>query len=158
MPDTPAPMSVPDAIYHTVHGYPGGVAALAARMGLPAGTLNHKANPNNATHHLHPAELVAMQQLSGNVAVLHAMAAALGYTCTPALPDRSEGDPVDAFMHQAAAQGKYVAAVADAMRTPTPTPNEVSRVARMAEDLIDTTTALLSVLRGRMRKAPGGES
>ena len=61
-------------------------------------------------------------------------------------------------MLQAAAQGKYVAAAADAMRTPTPTPNEVSRVARMAEDLIDTTTALLSVLRGRMRKAPGGEA
>ena len=89
---------------------------------------------------------------------VHAMAAALGYTCTPALPDRSEGDPVDAFMHQAAAQGKYVAAVADAMLVPAPSRNEVNRVARMAEDLIDTTTALLSVLRGRMRKAPGGES
>lgn len=99
-----------------------------------------------------------MQQLSGNAAVLHAMAAALGYTCTPALPDRSEGDSVDAFMHQAAAQGKYVAAVADAMLVPAPSRNEVNRVARMAEDLIDTTTALLSVLRGRMRKAPGGEA
>ena len=61
-------------------------------------------------------------------------------------------------MHQAAAQGKYVAAVADAMLVPAPSRNEVNRVARMAEDLIDTTTALLSVLRGRMRKAPGGES
>ena len=65
---------------------------------------------------------------------------------------------VDAFMHQAAAQGKYVAAMADAMLVPAPSRNEVNRVARMAEDLIDTTTALLSVLRGRMRKAPGGES
>ena len=76
MPDTPAPMSVPDAIYHTVHGYPGGVAALAARMGLPAGTLNHKANPNNATHHMRPDELVAMQHMSGNAMVLTVMAAA----------------------------------------------------------------------------------
>ena len=41
---------------------------------------------------------------------------------------------------------------------PAPSRNEVNRVARLAEDLIDTTTALLSVLRGRMRKAPGGES
>ena len=70
--------TVADAIYHTVHGYPGGVVALAARMGVSPNTLTHKANPNNATHHLHPAELVAMQQLSGNAAVLHAMAAALG--------------------------------------------------------------------------------
>ena len=126
------------------------VPALAQRMGVSANTLQHKLNPNNATHHLHPAELVAMQQLSGNAAVLHAMAAALGYTCIPAVADQSGGDPVDAFMHQAAAQGKYVAAVADAMLVPAPSRNEVNRVARMAEDLIDTTTALLSVLRGRM--------
>lgn len=156
LPDMPQALTVADAIYHTVHGYPGGVVALAARMGVSPNTLTHKANPNNATHHLHPAELVAMQQLSGNAAVLHAMAAALGYTCIPAVADQSGGDPVDAFMLQAAAQGKYVAAVADAMRTPTPTPNEVSRVARLAEDLIDATTSLLAVLRGRMRKAPGG--
>ena len=158
VPNKPMGMSIDDAIYHTVHGYPGGVVALAAPMGVSANTLTHKANPNNATHHLHPAELVAMQQLSGNAAVLHAMAAALGYTCIPAVADQSGGDPVDAFMHQAAAQGKYVAAVADAMLVPAPSRNEVNRVARMAEDLIDTTTALLSVLRGRMRKAPGGES
>ena len=31
-------------------------------------------------------------------------------------------------------------------------------LARLAEDLIDATTSLLAVLRGRMRKAPGGES
>lgn len=158
LPDMPQALTVADAIYHTVHGYPGGVVALAARMGVSPNTLTHKANPNNATHHLHPAELVAMQQLSGNAAVLHAMAAALGYTCIPAVADQSGGDPVDAFMHQAAAQGKYVAAVADAMLVPAPSRNEVNRVARMAEDLIDTTTALLSVLRGRMRKAPEGES
>ena len=156
LPDMPQALTVADAIYHTVHGYPGGVVALAARMGVSPNTLTHKANPNNATHHLHPAELVAMQQLSGNAAVLHAMAAALGYTCIPAVADQSGGDPVDAFMLQAAAQGKYVAAAADAHANAHA--NEVNRVARMAEDLIDTTTALLSVLRGRMRKAPGGES
>ena len=151
-------MDVLDAALLIAQEVPGGVPALAQRMGVSANTLQHKLNPNNTTHHLHPRELVAMQYLSGDASVLHAMAAALGYTCTPALPDRSEGDPVDAFMHQAAAQGKYVAAVADAMLVPAPSCNEVNRVARMAEDLIDTTAALLSVLRGRMRKAPGGES
>lgn len=36
VPDMPQGLSVQDAIYHTVHGYPGGVAAIAARMGVSA--------------------------------------------------------------------------------------------------------------------------
>ena len=86
VPDMPEGLSVEDAIYHTVHGYPGGVTALAARMGVSANTLTHKANPNNSTHHLHPRELVAMQYLSGNAAVLQSMAHSLRYTCTPLQP------------------------------------------------------------------------
>lgn len=91
MPDTPQLMSVPDAIYHTVHNYPGGVAALAARMGLVVGTLTHKANPNEDKHFMRPGELVAMQHFSGDASVLMAMAAALGYTVTRATPDQSGG-------------------------------------------------------------------
>src|SRR5690606_31682754 len=51
-PDRPAPMAIDDAVYRVVHDAPGGVAGLAARMGVPASTLTHKANPNNATHHM----------------------------------------------------------------------------------------------------------
>ena len=41
VPDTQGGMSVEDAIYHTVHSYPGGVTALAARMGVSPNTLAH---------------------------------------------------------------------------------------------------------------------
>jgi hypothetical protein len=156
LPDMPVGMTVQDAAYHTVHGYPGGVAALAVRMGVSANTLTHKANPNNDTHHLRPDELVAMQALSGNYAVLHAMAAALGHVCSPAMPDQSEGDPVEVFMAQQRAQGEYSAALADAMLVEHPTPNAVRRVAAMAQDLIAKTGHQVAVLRGRMRKTPGG--
>ena len=155
LPDTPQGLTVPDAVYHTVHGYPGGVVALAARMGVSANTLTHKANPNNDTHHMRPDELVAMQALSGNCAVLHAMAAALGFVCTPSVPDQSDGDPVEAFMLQQRAQGEYSAAVADALLLDQPTPNAVRRVDAMAQDLIAKTGHQVAVLRGRMRKAPG---
>lgn len=156
MPDIPRGLTVADAAYHTVHGYPGGVAALAVRMGMPASTLTHKANPNNDTHHMRPDELVAMQALSGNYAVLHAMAAALGFVCTPSVPDQSDGDPVEVFMLQQRAQGEYSAAVADALLLDQPTPNAVRRVDAMAQDLIAKTGHQVAVLRGRMRKAPGG--
>jgi hypothetical protein len=37
-----------------------------------------------------------------------------------------------------------------------PTPNAVRRVAAMAQDLIAKTGHQVAVLRGRMRKTPGG--
>ena len=150
----PEGMSLEDAAYHTAHGYPGGVAALAVRMGLPANTLTHKVNPRNETHFLRPPELISLQALSGNAAVLHSMARTLGYVCTPAAPDEADGDPVEAFMHLQRAQGEYTAAVADAMLTRHPTPNAVRRVEVMAQDVLARTGHLVAVLRGRMRKAP----
>ncbi len=149
-------LNVLDAAYHAAHGYPGGVAALAVRMGMSANTLNHKLNPNTPTHHLSLAEAMSLQVMTGDVAVLQAMAAALGYTCVPCVADQSGGDPVDAFMLLAHAQGEYMAAAADAMRLDSPSANAVRRVAAAAENAVDATNALLAVLRSRMRKAPGG--
>lgn len=152
----PVGLTVADAVYHTVHGYPGGVAALAARMGVSANTLTHKANPNNDTHHMRPDELVAIQVFSGSYSVLHAMAAALGHSATPAAADQSDGDPVEAFMLEQRAQGEYSAAVADALLTECPTPNAVRRVDAMAQDLIAKVGHQVAVLRGRMRPVPKG--
>lgn len=152
----PQGMSVEDAIYHTVHGYPGGVVALAARMGVSSNTLTHKANPNNTTHYLHPRELVAMQYLSGNTEVLHAMAAQLGYTCTTAMPDQSGGDPVEDFMRLQVAFSDLVRAVADPLsgQRDAVTSNEMRRADAMAGDLHTAIGHMLASLRGRMRPAP----
>lgn len=43
-------MNLPDALYHLVHDYPGGVDALAARMHLAPSTLQSMANPNLPSH------------------------------------------------------------------------------------------------------------
>ena len=160
MPDTPQVMSVPDAIYHTVHGYPGGVAALAARMGLPVGTLTHKANPNNTNHYVRPDELVALQHFSGNVAVLMAMAAALGCTVARATPDQSGA-------HLGAALVRFQVEVADLVRavgepaerlaeSPAAhaTGNELRRVEYHAQEAQAAMTHMVGALRGRLRRAP----
>ena len=160
IPDTPAPMSVPDAIYHTVHGYPGGVAALATRMGLPAGTLNHKANPNNATHYMRPDELVAMQHMSGNAMVLTVMAAALGYTVTRATPDQSGGRPVQALVRLQVEVADLLRAVADPLDRLDAQPadyitgTELRRVEYHAQELSAALAHLVASLRARMRPAP----
>lgn len=160
VPDKPVGMSIDDAIYHTVHGYPGGVAALAARMGMSPNTLTHKANPNNTTHHLHPRELVAMQYLSGDATVLHAMAAALGYTCTPCGADQAEGDSVQAFMHMQCSFAELVRSIADPLArmkgdpVKMVTPAEMRRADYVGASHHATVDGALAALRGHMRPLP----
>ena len=160
VPDKPVGMSIDDAIYHTVHGYPGGVVALAARMGVSSNTLTHKVNPNNATHHLHPRELLSMQHLSGDATVLHAMAAALGYTCTRATPDQAEGDPVEAFMHLQCTFSDLIRSVADPLErmrsdpTKMVTGTEMRRADYHAAAHHSTVDDMLAALRAHMRPLP----
>jgi hypothetical protein len=155
-PSRPAGQDILDAVYNTVHGYPGGVTALAARMGIPVNTLTHKANPNTTTHQPNPRELIAMQAFSGNFAVLHAMAEALGHTCTLATPDQSGADPVEALMRLHSVFADYVRATADAVREGegAVTGNQVRRADYAAQEVIAAVGHVMALLRGRMRKAP----
>lgn len=164
VPDMPRGMTVEDAIYHTVHGYPGGVVALAARMGVSANTLTHKANPNNTTHHMHPRELVALQHMSGDAAVLHAMAAALGYTAQRATPDQADGDMVEASMRLQVAFADLMRAVADPLARVAVEPgkpvtgNEVRRAEYQGHELHAALAHMLAAMRSHMRALPrGGE-
>ncbi len=145
-----------DAAYHTAHGYPGGIAALALRMGVSANTLTHKVNPANTTHHLTLREAQAMQTLSGNLAILHAMADALGHVCTPATPDRDGGEPVDTVMRLQMAHADFLHALADAVRAGDArvTPNQARRADHHAQELIACIGHAMAMLRGLMRQAP----
>lgn len=150
-----------DAIYHTVHNFPGGVTALAARMGVKPSTLTHKANPNNDTHHLHPQELVALQHMSGDASVLFAMAAALGYTVQRATPDQTDGDMVEATMRLQVEFADLIRAAADplarvAVRPAQPiTGNEMRRAEYHANEVQAAMAHMLAALRAHMRRAPG---
>jgi len=72
-------MNVKDAAYMTGHHYPGGVPALAVRMGMDARELSRKLNPNNAQA-LSLDEAVALMALSGDHRILYAMADELDET------------------------------------------------------------------------------
>lgn len=64
-----AGMNLGDIAYHLAHDYPGGVPALAARMGKNPTVLMHKLNPNNTTHHLTAHELDALDDITGSTRV-----------------------------------------------------------------------------------------
>ena len=162
--DEPIPPSVHgqdvnDALYQTVHSYPGGVTALAARLGMSPSTLTHKASLTTKTHLMSVPEALAVMHMSGNAAALHAMAEHLGYTCTAALPDQSGGDPVQAFMRLQQAFGDLVRSVADPLaKDKQTTRNEMRRAEAMAGDMHTAIGHVLASLRARMRSEPGASS
>jgi RES domain-containing protein len=57
-------MSINDVIYRIAHGYPGGIKALAARMGKNAAVLQNKVNPNCDTHHPYAEEAAQIADLA----------------------------------------------------------------------------------------------
>lgn len=75
--------SVIDAAYLTAHEYPGGVPALAARMGKNGAVLRHKLNPNDQANHLTVADLMTIMAMTGDHRALHAACMELGYMALP---------------------------------------------------------------------------
>lgn len=146
-------MDVCDAAHLIAQHTPGGVAVLAARMGVNAGTLQNKLNINNTSHHLTLKESVSLQMAANNAAVLQAMAQQLGYTCQRAIPPQDGGDPVEAFMRVEMAKADFSRAVADALHgKDTTSRNEVRRATDMANELFGAVGALMGVLVSRMPK------
>jgi hypothetical protein len=93
--------NVQDAAFHTAHDFPGGVAALAQRMGdVSPNVLNKKVDPRLESHHLRLDESVKIQSITGDFRILQAMAFTLNHMVIP-LPDMHEsGDAslLDDFM------------------------------------------------------------
>lgn len=156
--DMRAPADMADAAYLIAHNHPGGVRVLAERMGVSANTLQNKLNPNNTTHHLTLRESVALQVMSGNPAICMPAAAALGYTCVPALPDQAAGDPVEAFVALQQEVGEFTSAAADAFRggKAMVSRNEIKRLQYRYNELISTLNQLLATAVARV-PAPAEE-
>ena len=163
--NTPSETDVIDAAFLIANHHQGGVRDLAARMGVSANVLQNKLNPNNTTHHLTLRESIALQVMANNPAILHAMAAQLGYTCTPAIPDQSGGDPVEAFMAMQREQGEFTAAAADALQGEftaaaadalhggaQPSRNALRRVKHQANELMAAVGHLVATVAARTPK------
>jgi hypothetical protein len=85
-------MNVLDAFHQTVHGAIGGCEALAVRLGMSAGVLRNKANPNSATNRATLEDADRVMGVTGDHRLLHALAANHGYVCVKIDPDASVPD------------------------------------------------------------------
>ena len=81
-----------------------------------------------------------------------AMAAALGYTCVPALPDQAAGDPVEAFVALQQEVGEFTSAAADAFRggKAMVSRNEIKRLQYRYNELISALNQLLATAAARV--------
>lgn len=146
-------LDVRDAAYHTAHSFPGGVPALAQRMGMSQNTLAHKVSLHNDTHHLSLREAVTMQEVTGDVRILHSMAGALGYACVSLRTD-SAGSTLAEVMHMAKEFGDVLESINSAVADGRVTPNEMQDCERQAAELMAALNNVLATVRGMMPKAP----
>ncbi|WP_174874189.1 phage regulatory CII family protein [Vogesella oryzae] len=99
-------MDVLSAARGVASRFPGGIAGLAAAMGMSAKVLANKLNPHNDTHHLRLDEALEMSVIANDPAVLFAYAEQLGFVCMPAtFGKHCEGSPLRALSGFMAAQG-----------------------------------------------------
>jgi hypothetical protein len=145
-------MDLLDAAYHTGHQYPGGIPALAARMGLSQNVLASKLNLNSDTHHLTLRQAQTMMDVTDNDAILYSMAEHRGYDLVRTIPANTErADSL--FWQAAAAFAQLQEAVADAMQNGV-TRNSLRRVSNQASDAMAHMHNLVGAVAAQLPPAP----
>ena len=152
LPPTLPGLDVADAAYHLAHDYPGGVPALAQRMGMSQHTLAHKVDLHCTTHHLSLVEAVKMQGVARDARVLQAMGAALGYVCINAQPRTGGGFTLGQAVRLAREFADVLASVERAVDDGIVTPNEMQDCERQAAELMGAVNDVLGALRAMMPK------
>lgn len=144
-------LDVLDAAYHSAHEYPGGVPAVAQRMGMSPNTLQHKVSLTNDTHHLSLREAVALQEVTADARILHAMAGSLGYACVSLHADE-QSTTLAQVMQMAKEFGDVLESVNTAVADGTVTPNEMRDCENQAAELIAAVNGVLAAVRSMMPK------
>ncbi len=137
------------AIYQTAHDYPGGVPALAKRLGgCNAGTLQNKVDPAMQGHRLNIYEARAIMLATGDHRILKALADDLGYVLIP-VGDRqgtSDVDLLTAYAQLDKERGDVGQRLREALEDGRLTYEEVRRVRREAREEIEALQELLARL------------
>lgn len=123
-------MKTDDALYHAVHGYSGGVAELAGRMGIAAPTLYGMANPNEAGHGWTLKHVRSVLAFTGDLRPLHALCEEHGGVFVPTVREVASGEARDAMVCLAKEFGDVAVRFAKA--------HEDGQITRREADAFDT--------------------
>lgn len=140
-------MNIIDAAYRTVHDYPGGSVALGPRVGISDAVLRNKVNPNNGTHHLTLAEASCVMGITGDHAILRALADEHGYVLVAIGEATGECSVLERLLSVDGAKGDLAQAIREAVADDVITANELQRINRAGDQLQETLIILLRKLR-----------
>jgi hypothetical protein len=148
-------MHILDAALQTVSDYPGGAASLAPRVGLSAGVLSNKVNPNCTTNHLSLVEANRLMSVTGDHAILQALAAEHGYALVKINdPDGGLG-VLHGMLDLGVAEGEFSRELHDALADGRITANEMSALGKAALAYQGTLIGLLHRLRDEHARHAG---
>lgn len=147
-----AEMSLQDRLYHLGHDYPGGVPALAQRMGKNPTVLMHKLNPHNTTHHITAHELDALDDLTGTLQIAEYFAHKRGYLLVPGLDpaECGQAELMQAFIEVNIKWGAYCSEFQIAMADGKVTKEEWKAIKRrgvaLRQELVSLTDRILMMV------------
>lgn len=145
-------MDLLDVIHEAAHGYPGGVEAIAARMGKNPGTMRKKLLPNEDTHDLTVKELRKIVDYCDTDRVAQAFADERGLMCIkkPDFEALSDKEILDLFLDLAAQQGEWAREISKAMASGEIDWNELVKIRKEYDEFITAAAEVMNRLQSFM--------
>jgi hypothetical protein len=141
-------MSIIDTVYRVAHAYPGGIPALAVRMGISKHVLQNKVNPNNDTHKLNVEEAAAIADLADCDDIAKAFAERRNMVCIPIASHEGGSDMelLDLFLAEGKEKGEWNDVVKTALSDGRVDPGEFARINKEFMDYCAAGAELMSRL------------
>jgi hypothetical protein len=147
-------MNILDTLYKTAHDFAGGCEALAQRLGMSAQVLRNKVNPNSASNTASLEDADRIMAITGNHAVLHALARNHGYVCVRVENDCAASDMavLELVMQVWAASGDVGAEVHATLADGIVEQHEIVRVEAAVYRVNQALNQMVARLRGMAQK------
>lgn len=145
-------MDLFDIIHEEAHSYPGGVEALARRMGKNPGTLRKKLLPNEDSHDLTVKELRQIVAFRNTDRVAQGFAADRGLMCV-SMPDfeaLSDKEILDLFLDLQAQQGEWANEIRKAMQNGEIDWDELAKIRKEYNEFITAAAEVMNRLQSFM--------
>ena len=146
-------MSITDTVYRVAHAFPGGIPALAVRMGISKHVLQNKVNPNNDTHKLSAEEAAQIADLADCDEVAKAFAARRNMICVPIVEHEGASDMeiLDLVIAMNKAESELLEEVRKAVSDGKVDEKEITAIRKEAREHMAAIAELVCRLEGMVR-------
>ncbi len=149
-------MNILDTIYHVAYSYPGGVPALAARMGKNPVVMNSKLNTNINTHHVNVEEAAMIADFADSDEIAKAFAGQRNMVCIPLVEHEgiSDMELLDLFLKQEKEKGEWSAEIQTALADGAVDQKEMKRIQKEFMEFCTAGAELMSRLESMVPDKP----